>query len=131
MLEPLLVALEKDGFLKERLTEPKQKKDKDTETYMGVCYVPGAPYARRIDIKVFPREKYGFAMCYFTGSDMFNRSMRLFAEKKGYMLSEHGLVPLLSKGEKNEKVGTIPCQTEEEVFVALGLPYKAPSERDL
>ena len=98
---------------------------------MGVCQVQGRQYCRRIDIKVYPKEKYGFALLYFTGSDYFNRSMRMFAEKKGYTLSEHGLVPLNEKGQKNPKRMTIPCQTEEEVFVALGLPYKTPAERDL
>ena len=106
---------------------------------MGVCRVPDGEFARRIDIKVYPKDKFGFALLYFTGSDYFNRSMRTFAEKKGYSLSEHGLVPLnakgekpsLTKGEKNPYKMTIPCHTEEEVFIALGLPYRSPPERDL
>ena len=101
--------------------------------YMGVCKVPDAEYARRIDIKVYPRSQFGFAILYFTGSDYFNRSMRLFAEKKGYTLSDHGLVPVaksktstISKGQS-----VVHCATEEEVFKALGLPFKTPSERDI
>jgi hypothetical protein len=31
---------------------------------------------------------FAFALLYFTGSDHFNRSMRLFASKKGYSLSD-------------------------------------------
>ena len=58
--------------------------------------------------------------------------MRLFAEKKGYTLSDHGLKPTAKvKSAKISKGMTVPCQTEEEVFKALGLPYKAPSEREM
>ena len=132
MLEPLLKHLEGQGFLQERLSTSKKMTDRGCENYMGVCQVPGQPRARRIDIKVYPKEQYGFALLYFTGSDYFNRSMRLFAEKKGYTLSDHGLVPTGKvKKTKVSKGMTVPCQTEEEVFKALGLPYRAPSEREL
>merc|ERR1711971_1167042 len=125
-----LEALEKTGFLKERLSLSKKATEKGCENYMGVCQVPGYERARRIDIKVYPKEQYGFALLYFTGSDYFNRSMRLFAEKKGYTLSDHGLAPIAkSKGTKINKGMTVPCQTEEAVFKALGLPYKTPAER--
>lgn len=57
--------------------------------------------------------------------------MRLFAKKKGYILSDHGLYP--AQGIKNEKgEGTsIPCYREEDVFNFLGFDYKKPEERDL
>lgn len=58
--------------------------------------------------------------------------MRLFANKKGYSLSDHGLIP--ATRIKNEKVWeglSIPCYREEDVFNALGLDYKKPEERDL
>lgn len=100
---------------------------------MGVCKVPqeGA-LARRIDMKVYPKEQFGFALLYFTGSDYFNRSMRLFADKKGFTLSDHGLIPTSKAGGSKVSKGiSVPCQTEEEVFKALGLPYKSPAERDL
>ena len=83
MLEPILKSLEKSGFLHERLGNTRLS-DKGSEMYMGVCKAPKDTYFRRIDIKVYPKEQYGFALLYFTGSDYFNRSMRLFAEKKGY-----------------------------------------------
>lgn len=58
--------------------------------------------------------------------------MRLFADKKGFTLSDHGLIPTgKAAGSKVSKGIGVPCQTEEEVFKALGLPYKAPAERDL
>ena len=125
LLEKLLNRLEALGFLRERLSF-------SGRSYMGVCQAEGRDKARRIDIKVYPKEEYGFALLYFTGSDYFNRSMRLYAEKKGYTLSDHGLAPVQRvKGEKVSKGMVVPCQTEEAVFKALGLPYKTPAERDL
>lgn len=52
------------------------------DSYMGVCMLEGSRH-RRIDMKVYPAAEYAFALLYFTGSGYFNRSMRLFAEKKG------------------------------------------------
>ena len=54
---------------------------------------------RRIDIKVYPRSMYAFALLYFTGSDHFNRSMRWYAHylkighHVGHKLSDDGLFP--------------------------------------
>ena len=88
----------------------------DSMSYMGICRLtPSSPH-RRIDIKMYPSHKFAFALLYFTGSDHFNRrwdwffwyqttqkkikfiwmvilncvlcSMRLFAHKKGYSLSD-------------------------------------------
>jgi DNA polymerase lambda len=39
-------------------------------------------------VQTYPRSMFAFALLYFTGSDHFNRSMRLFASKKGYSLSD-------------------------------------------
>jgi DNA polymerase/3'-5' exonuclease PolX len=46
---------------------------------MGICKLDDKHPARRIDIKAYPLDQYGFALLYFTGSGNFNRSMRLFA----------------------------------------------------
>jgi DNA polymerase lambda len=59
--------------------------------YMGVCKVDGDKHFRRIDIKVYPREQYGFALLYFTGSGQFNRELREHALSMGMTLSDHGL----------------------------------------
>ena len=133
MCERLVVRLEEIGFLKERLSMSAGSLERHREMYMGVCLLPGYTTARRIDIKVYPKEQYGFALLYFTGSDYFNRSMRLFSDRKGFTLSDHGLIPVAktASGSKVSKGIGIPCQTEEEVFKALGLPYKTPAERDL
>ena len=101
---------------------------------MGVCKVPTIEnaLARRIDMKVYPKEQFPFALLYFTGSAHLNRSMRLFADKKGYTLSDHGLIPTVKAGGSKVSRGiAIPCKTEEDIFKALGLPFKTPAERDL
>jgi DNA polymerase/3'-5' exonuclease PolX len=58
--------------------------------------------------------------------------MRLFAQKKGYSLSDWGLTPVLKvKKDKVAEFESVPCPTEEDVFKALKLPYKTPKERDI
>ena len=104
----------------------------DSETYMGWCMIPEVGIHRRLDIKIYPREHFAFAVLYFTGSKNFNRSMRHFARNKGYALSDHGLFP--ANRVNNESVWqgkSVPCYTEEEIFRFLGLEYKSPEERDL
>ncbi|KAI9886442.1 MAG: phosphoglycerate kinase [Watsoniomyces obsoletus] len=46
---------------------------------------------RRIDILLVPPYELGAALLYFTGNDLFNRSIRLLARKKGWKLNRHGL----------------------------------------
>jgi len=77
MLNPLIAYLEEDGLLKERLSATKITKE-GSEMYMGVCKV--GEKSRRIDIKVYPKEQFAFAVLYFTGAAHFNRSMRVGAE---------------------------------------------------
>lgn len=55
MLEQILVRLEKQGFLKERLSNSRNT-DKGSEMYMGVCKAPTDTHFRRIDIKVYPKD---------------------------------------------------------------------------
>ena len=61
-------------------------------SYMGVC-VLGDGLHHRIDMKYYPIGEYPYALLYFTGSGMFNRSMRLYASKIGIQLSDHGALP--------------------------------------
>ena len=83
-------------------------------------------------MKFYPKEQYGFAQLYFTGSGNFNKSMRLFAQKKGYSLSDYGIVPVMKvKGKTVASFNSVPCETEEDVFKFLGLDFKTPQERDI
>jgi DNA polymerase lambda len=132
MLNLILERLEAKDFLKERLSHPRQS-DKGSQSYMGVCKLPEDPHYRRIDIKCYPKAQWGFALLYFTGSDYFNRSMRLYAERQGYSLSDHGLTPVTKVNKQKVAKGlrVTGCATEREVFEKLGLPYKEPHERDI
>ena len=54
ILERFVIALEKKGFLKERLGDFRYSKG-GSEGYMGVCQVDKNHPFRRIDIKAYPR----------------------------------------------------------------------------
>lgn len=47
---------------------------------------------RRIDILGVPFPELGAALIYFTGNDIFNRSLRLKARHMGYSLNQRGTV---------------------------------------
>lgn len=88
---------------------------------------------RRIDIKVYPAHEFCWAILYFTGSDHFNRSMRYFAKKQGWTMSDKGLAHAYRvKGEKvavGENVGH--CKSEEDIFRLLELTYVPPEKRSV
>ena len=93
LCEKLVCHLETKGFLKERLGDFRYSTT-GSEGYMGVCQLDSKHKFRRIDIKVYPRDQYGFALLYFTGSDKFNIGMRQEALNQGYSLSDHGMKPV-------------------------------------
>ncbi len=74
-----------------------------------------------VDLRVVPRNSYGSALNYFTGSKMHNIGLRKLAIKKGYKLNEYGLY----RGLKQ-----IAGKTEEEIYSALGLQYVEPEIRE-
>jgi DNA polymerase lambda len=98
--------------------------DNNYQVFMGICKLNNNSLHRRLDIKVYEKSFYPFAILYFTGSAYFNRSLRLFAKKKGYHLSDKELSNRFN-GVK------IPCNSEEDIFKALDLKYKTPEERDI
>ncbi|XP_002982398.2 DNA polymerase lambda [Selaginella moellendorffii] len=101
------------------------------DMFMGIFHFQCKAY-RRIDIKVYPRHVYAFALLAFTGNDVLNRKIRFLARVKfGYKLSDQGLFIRESK-KKDSKASTesIPCETEREIFEKLGLDYPEPHDRN-
>jgi DNA polymerase (family 10) len=76
----------------------------------------------RAQLWVHPPERFGTALQYATGSKDHNVRLRDLALKKGLSLSEHAL----QRSDGSE----ILCAREEEVYVALGLPWIPPELRE-
>lgn len=74
------------------------------------------------DLRVVPKESFGAALNYFTGSKDHNVTLREIAIKKGYKLNEYGLF----KGKR-----LVAGKTEEELYEALGLHYIEPEMREM
>lgn len=79
-----------------------------------------------VDLRVVPKESYGAALMYFTGSKDHNVVLRSLALKKGYTLNEYGLFEL-HKGQKGKRVAG---KTEEEVYKILGMEFIPPEMRE-
>ncbi|MBZ5592027.1 MAG: DNA polymerase/3'-5' exonuclease PolX [Acidobacteriia bacterium] len=77
----------------------------------------------QVDVRALPRESYGAAMQYFTGSKEHNVAVRTRAVKMGFKLSEYGLF-------RAEDESRVAGGTEEEVYKALGLEWIPPELRE-
>ncbi len=78
-----------------------------------------------VDLRVVPKESYGAALNYFTGSKAHNIALREIAIKKGMKLNEYGLFKI-----KGKKETFVAGRTEEELYGALGLRYIEPEMRE-
>ena len=104
----------------------------DGSKWHGACCLPGQTQWRRIDFLLVPWAEMGAALIYFTGNDIFNRSMRLLASKKGYMLNQRGLYKDVIRGKNREKIteGTlVESRDERKIFDILGVPWRPPEHR--
>ena len=108
--------LEGSGFITDRLNQASD----GYSMFMGICRLDGHALHRRIDLKLWPKEDYPFALLHFTGDSHLNRSMRLAVKREGYKLTDHGL---FKNGER------IDCSTEKEIFERLGFEYLEPMDR--
>ena len=130
VMTKLLDSLKSSGFLTDDLTFAENGEHRK---YLGVCKLPGENTKhRRLDIIVVPYNEWACSLLYFTGSDYFNRSMRLLAKNNGMSLSEHSLnTGVVRKGGEKIFEGTpLPVFSEKDVFDYLGLEYREPHERD-
>jgi DNA polymerase (family X) len=106
------------------------------------------------DLRVVPRESWGAALLYFTGSKDHNVRLRDLALDKGLTLNEYGLfklpegtkrtdrpksraadrgsersvsAPRTMRGDAEQRVAG---KSEEEIYAALALPYIPPEIRE-
>lgn len=90
------------------------------------------PVWRRVDFLLVPETEYGAALIYFTGNDLFNRSIRLLASKKGMRLNQRGLYLDVMRSRGREKVTDgqlIEGSDERRIFEILGVKWREPWER--
>jgi len=136
-ISELVDALTNEGFLTDHLVKLKKSDSqnlREKQNYMGYCKLPDGKHHRRIDIKMYPRDLYAFALLHFTGSGHFNRSMRNYAKRKGYSMSDEGIFHAVRQGHSriakiSENIAK-DCYTEQDIFNWLGFPYKEPHERN-
>jgi len=76
----------------------------------------------KVDFRVTTPDAWGATILYFTGPADFNIKYRWMAKKRGFKLSEYGLFD-----RKTDKY--IAGKTENDIFTALGRPYKNPDVR--
>ncbi len=77
----------------------------------------------QVDVRALPRDTYGAAMQYFTGSKEHNVSVRTRAVKMGFKLSEYGLF-------RADDDSRLASETEEEIYRTLGLAWIPPELRE-
>ncbi|RZF43065.1 hypothetical protein LSTR_LSTR001243 [Laodelphax striatellus] len=131
LLISLLAKLKTIGFISDDLTP--LESNGNHHKYMGLCKLPGEERKhRRLDIFIVPERERAPALMHYTGSALFNRSIRLLASRKSMSLSEHCLsADIFRKGaEKCNEGRRVETPTEESIFEILGLEYRPPEERD-
>ncbi|MEO0272916.1 MAG: PHP domain-containing protein, partial [candidate division WOR-3 bacterium] len=75
----------------------------------------------QVDVRVVPRESWGAALQYFTGSKAHNVKLRSIAKNLGLKISEYGVF---------KEEAYIAGFEEEDVYKAIGLPWIPPELRE-
>lgn len=79
-----------------------------------------------------PETEYGAALIYFTGNDIFNRSIRLLASTNKMRLNQRGLYKDVIRGPKRERLTEgelVEGKSEKRIFEILGVKWREPHER--
>src|SRR5256885_1372662 len=76
-----------------------------------------------VDLRIVSPENFGNLLQHFTGSGKHNEALRAWAVRKGFHVSEYGVIDDATET-------THACATEEEVYDLLGLPYIEPELRE-
>ncbi|ETS87556.1 hypothetical protein PFICI_01384 [Pestalotiopsis fici W106-1] len=138
-LDELVGRLMRQGFLTAGLATSRS----DTgNKWHGCCVLPKEefpgdrtqykPIWRRIDFLLVPETEFGAALLYFTGNDLFNRSMRLLGDKKGMCLNQRGLFRGVIRGPGRVKYTDgelVEGRDEKKIFEALGVQWREPHQR--
>ena len=84
------------------------------------------------DLRVVSDKQFAYALHHFTGSKEHNVAMRQRAIAQGRKLSEWGLfeTPKGKKAKADDEGELVSCNTEAELFNALGLQYIPPELRE-
>jgi len=77
----------------------------------------------QVDLRALPRETFGAAMQYFTGSKDHNVAVRTRAVKMGLKLSEYGLFRAADDSR-------VAGESETGIYEALGMPWIPPELRE-
>ncbi|EHK17468.1 uncharacterized protein TRIVIDRAFT_57340 [Trichoderma virens Gv29-8] len=129
-LSRLIDQLERDKFLVARLAS--SHAGGDGSKWHGCCNGEYRPIWRRIDFLLVPEAELGAALIYFTGNDIFNRSMRLLASKKRMRLNQRGLYRDVLRGPNRAKITEgelVESRDEKRIFEILGVKWREPWER--
>ncbi|KAH8697290.1 putative DNA polymerase POL4 [Talaromyces proteolyticus] len=129
MLDSVIPKLVRQGFLKTSLSVSSHD---DGSKWLGASALLGKDVWRRIDLLFVPGEQIGAALLYFTGNDIFNRSMRLLARKKGMRLNQRGLFKDVLRGPNQVRLtdgSLVEGRDEKQIFQILGVPWRPPEHR--
>ncbi len=77
----------------------------------------------QVDLRVVPKESFGAALQYFTGSKEHNIALRTRALKKGWTINEYAL----SRKKDGKRIAG---ETEEGIYEKLGLAWVPPELRE-
>ena len=81
------------------------------------------------ELRIVPEKQYAFALCHTTGSKDHNIKLRQIANKKGFSLSEWGMVPKKGK-TKSAKPPKKNMFSEADIYKELGLAFIPPELRE-
>ncbi|KAI1377805.1 Nucleotidyltransferase [Hypoxylon crocopeplum] len=98
----------------------------------GASCLPDSTVWRRLDILLVPDTELGASLLYFTGNEVFNRSMRLLARRRGMRLNQYGLFGDVVRRGRAMRIndGTlIEAKDEKRIFEVLGVLWREPEER--
>jgi DNA polymerase IV len=129
MLDIIVPKLFQQGFLQVGLATTSRD---DGSKWHGASKLPNIQLWRRIDLLFVPGSELGAALIYFTGNDIFNRSIRLLASKKSMRLNQRGLYADVLRGPQRAKINTgrlLESQDERRIFELLGVPWRPPEHR--